>query len=641
MFSTSSVQDQRTMQIPGASIYHSTRPEDLNFEAHRTPREWWQCQLDKITAFSARLQRGYSKRFLIHLAGVYLGLKGVVATAVRLAQLPLLRSLGVSSSRYTQLLAATRLTWVVRGAAAIASDMYTFGGYHKRYRMAVASLGCLVALLCLGLAPFGERPQGLVPPLPDDALATLCFIFAGVGVVINEILCQGKVGDIMSSYGGSTSVVPYMFGCMQLGSLAMAAAAGLLIDRYGSQALMLAAAPFAAASLLFAISGSLPEAKAEKRCRCTVDWEHRGFCRLALQLSVASAAVALVLLAPQQLADMAGFEKPHLQVCVCFVALAFVAHSANRALPKIMFRCCIYMYCARGLHLGVQDMLDYWYTASADCRSQMLRGSPGFSMNFYYVYAGIVESLSGLLAVFAFDRILLQTSIRRAFWVPALLRVLAALFDVAVVQRSTVGHISDEVVYLIGTACKSFSYTLELMPGIALVGQLVLPDVESTMFAAFYGFVHLGESLGSILGGLLAEELGVHLQDSTVKVNCNDENFSVVVLVGHVLLPSLALPIACFLLPERRLNADFQSRMAPGLSTRGSTDPLGPPPAIELQDYPNWALTQVRMQRGSRDPTSFLGQQVQRDWAGRDLDVASDSPSFIVPIQEEQEVNVQ
>ncbi|CAK0859169.1 unnamed protein product [Prorocentrum cordatum] len=197
---------------------------------------------------------------------------------------------------------------------------------------------------------------------------------------------------------------------------------------------------------------------------------------------------------------------------VCCVAV--LMYASYQALPRVVANCNMYMFCGSCLTVGVL-ILDLWYTASPLC----VPGGPMFSQTYYLTFCVIAGSLAGLAGVWTFETYMTKWNARKAFWVTTLVKVVASLVDQVLINRwNLVVGLPDEYAFFLGNAViREMVVMLDFMPVMVLIGKLCPKNIESTVFAVLAGFSNFGSNIGSVLGTILIEVLGVRIQDASVR----------------------------------------------------------------------------------------------------------------------------
>lgn len=210
------------------------------------------------------------------------------------------------------------------------------------------------------------------------------------------------------------------------------------------------------------------------------------------------------------------------------------------------------MFLTSAMNLQLRGALDVFYTGDEKC----LPGGPNFDNTFYLSWSVMVGSIAGVVGVSLFQMILSRTWYRRAFWTTTLLQVVAAIVDIAIVERwNRRAGISDKVFYLLGdTIIQEVVLMLDWMPAIVLTSKLCPLGVESTVYALLAGFQNFGSSVASALGVLALDVGGIKTPDDAL---CDFSNLTWLIIIGHMVLPLLTIPLTFWLIPNARMTDDL------------------------------------------------------------------------------------
>lgn len=152
--------------------------------------------------------------------------------------------------------------------------------------------------------------------------------------------------------------------------------------------------------------------------------------------------------------------------------------------------------------------------------------------------------------------VLSRTWYRRAFWTTTVLQVVAAIIDITIVQRwnRRVG-VSDKLFYVLGDAIvQEIVLMLDWMPAIVLTSKLCPIGVESTVYALLAGFQNFGQSVSSSLGVLALDLGGIQTPDDAL---CDFSNLTLLIIIGHIVLPLLTIPLTFWLIPNAKMTDDL------------------------------------------------------------------------------------
>lgn len=95
---------------------------------------------------------------------------------------------------------------------------------------------------------------------------------------------------------------------------------------------------------------------------------------------------------------------------------------------------------------------------------------------------------------------------------------------------------------------------LDWLPAIVLTSKLCPIGVESTVYALLAGFQNFGQSLSSSLGVLALDEGGIQTPDDAL---CDLSNLTLLIIIGHIVLPLLTIPLTFWLIPNAKMTDDL------------------------------------------------------------------------------------
>lgn len=135
---------------------------------------------------------------------------------------------------------------------------------------------------------------------------------------------------------------------------------------------------------------------------------------------------------------------------------------------------------------------------------------------------------------------------RKIFWTTTLIRCIAGLFDIIMVERINKAFgISDKVFYMLGDAIiYELAYMMNFMPTVVLISKLCPKDVESTTYALLAGFANFGQQVSRTLGVMFITAF-----DIRTEVPCKWDGLSVIIALTHVVIPLVMIPLSFILIP--------------------------------------------------------------------------------------------
>ncbi|KAG5511161.1 hypothetical protein JKF63_07103 [Porcisia hertigi] len=235
----------------------------------------------------------------------------------------------------------------------------------------------------------------------------------------------------------------------------------------------------------------------------------------------------------------------------CIPVVVVCTAVAFWALPILIAKVSVYFFSYAFLYLQLPGALDSFYTASKECYP----GGPNFTFMFYNTISAVIGNMAGIAAVAAFPYFFSKHSLRFTLVFTYSIQVLASLFDIIIVKRWNLRiGIPDHAMYLFGDAIiYKVSYYFAWMPTVVLLSRICPRGSESLVYALVAGFGHLGGSLSGVVGSLLME-FKLPIKTSTP---CDFSNIPMLLLVGHILLPTLIVPLSFLLVPNARICDDI------------------------------------------------------------------------------------
>jgi hypothetical protein len=165
-------------------------------------------------------------RFAVMMGVNYLLIKGLIQGVLNLIRLSYCKkTLGIDGAQCQTMQAIAHTPWSMKGFFGVISDAYPLFGYHKAsYILGSSTLG-VIALVVLA-----STPQISV------TLAALLLFLTNFQISIADLLCEGRYAAVMQEkpHTGS-SMVSYVWGCFQIGSLIAAMFVGPVADHFNPQ----------------------------------------------------------------------------------------------------------------------------------------------------------------------------------------------------------------------------------------------------------------------------------------------------------------------------------------------------------------------------------------------------------------------
>jgi hypothetical protein len=211
-----------------------------------------------LEGFFERFLRNFGWKFGVQIAVMYLLVKGLMMSTVGLIKLSYCKkSLGIDGTACQMMGTIAGTPWAMKGAIGVLSDAYPLFGFHKASYIIVSAF--------LGTAAFA----GLASlPITSAAVAACLLFCANLEIATADLLCEGKYAELMQTKPktGST-MVSYVWGCFQVGSMIAACFVGPVADHYDPKILFWVLTPIAASiiiptSLGYLCDERVPEDKA-------------------------------------------------------------------------------------------------------------------------------------------------------------------------------------------------------------------------------------------------------------------------------------------------------------------------------------------------------------------------------------------
>jgi len=185
--------------------------------------------------------RSFGWKFGVQLTVMYLLVKGLMMSVLGLIKLSYCKkTLGIGGTACQTMGTIASTPWAIKGAIGVLSDAYPLFGYHKAsYIICSAVLGTMAFL---GLATL---------PITSAAVAAMLMFAANLEIATADLLCEGKYAEIMQKKPktGST-MVSYVWGSFQAGSLVAACFVGPVADHYDPKVLFWVLTPIAASIII-------------------------------------------------------------------------------------------------------------------------------------------------------------------------------------------------------------------------------------------------------------------------------------------------------------------------------------------------------------------------------------------------------
>lgn len=539
----------------------------------------------RALAFCHIVHSAVGLKCMAMLISTFFLLKGVMDYLAAGVLLPYAKELGFDGVAYQRAYAVALLPYALKCVVGLCSDWRPLCGYHKKHYMLIA---CLVGVSCaVGLVVLPSE-------LAASSLAVVSLLFFGIHfqVATLDILCEGVYCKVVQANAAvGAQLVAFVGFLNTAGQMLGLAVVGPVSDAFGTRPLLWCFLPLAAQALLpvslnflgerrvsaatesavpdeAETAAALPAATAPKatlregeigakKSSALSRWREkcvrqRGSRRGILWVTAATALCAL-LSAAVSLSAASLLSPPFLALTLTLIPLALCL-----GMPGQLARSACYFFLDRLLHVNITGALNYFFTADEEC----LPGGPNFDYTYFCTYTAVVGSLAAFFGIFCFQRWFKGWSARSVFCVINLIRVVAAVFDLVIVNRlNTKVGLPDKFVYILGDAIVvQLLLSLIRMTASLTVARQCLPRLEATTYAIISGVQNLGATCSKVLGALATERVGMKMKREPGGPPCDFSGLSLLIVVCNCALPLACLPLALVLLPGEAMNAKAWGR---------------------------------------------------------------------------------
>jgi folate/biopterin transporter len=442
------------------------------------------------------------------------------------------------------------LPWGTKALFGSLSDSVPLCGYTKRGYIIVSLI--LLASVAGALANVQEIS-------PRTAAGLFCL--GNLGICIVDLLMEGKYSELMRTKGeGRSDIVTYVWLCCMGGGLLAAVIAGPLADQGIIQPLAWGAMVTALFPILPLLCGWLPEDRQVGCCLTGKMRQNRGVFGLALIMSLAAFAIAMATL----------YGTPYTKLFVALGAGLVLLVVADKALPPILSSCNMFMFIVEISSISLGGALQYFFIAPKSC----LDDGPHFSYVFFTTWAAVIAAVFGLLGLALFQWRLSHWNVRNIFYLTTVLRILSALFDIAMVERWNTNElgIDDHTFFVLGDAIISPVISMiSFLPMVMLTSKLCSAGLESTTYSILAGFQNLGSIVSRSAGSFVIAQLGMQTETCPYRF----DNLGTGIAICNMAMPLLVIPFARLLLPNTRLDQPlYEWFQGDELNAQLSTDEL-------------------------------------------------------------------
>tara|TARA_B110000902_G_scaffold5877_1_gene7047 strand:+ start:733 stop:2241 length:1509 start_codon:yes stop_codon:yes gene_type:complete len=482
-----------------------------------------------MLAFGRRLLHDYDARFLAFLACAYMGLKGGAGGMLRLALLPLFKTVaGATNVEYQSYALIILIPWALKPIVGMADFFPLCGRTKQWYVLAAAAVGVPAAVV------LAHKYDTL--PLP--ALAGLATAVS-VQLATTDILSEGRYVTLMRGTPSDSSIVSYVWFMTMLSEIMVALVAGPVADDGNVQLLLWTVAVLCAQIVVPTAAGWMLDPVV--RTQAGVPSAQRWTVHMTVLMIVASVSVAAAATSPSW----------QVQLAVSGVATSLVAGAALHLMPPELSRASVFMFLSSATATQFAGTLDYFYTADILC----VPGGPAFSMTFYLTVATISSAVCATGGVLLFQQYFSQWRCGPLFRLTILLRVAVSFVDIAIVSRwNTAVGLADHSAYLFGDACLgSVVNMLGTMAMVVLTARVCPQQSECIVYAIVAGMQNLGASVAALNGNAATLLTGITFADGV----CAFDHFPAVLAVGTMAVPVVMLPFTWWWFPSTGRTAEY------------------------------------------------------------------------------------
>lgn len=457
--------------------------------------------------------------------------------------------MGITGELYQSYGTVATTPWAMKAAIGLLSDAVPLLGYHKKYYIVFASIFGTVAFAALGL---WQLPPSQAP------LAAFFLLLGNLQLAVVDLLCEGKYAEMMVAKPESGSdLVTFVWGLFMVGTFVGSAIAGPVAD-WKPRYIFLICLPLAAQIVVPATMGWLPEQKLppeQRGLRKDKIRKHPHLVKLSIVMTLGAIAVGLSALVP----------GGAVQSIVSAITAILLCIFGSLWLPRMLANANLYMFLSSTFYLTISGGLDYFFTAKKEC----VPGGPQFSYTYYVTYASLVGSVAGALGVAAFQAFLSRGKFRTAFYFTCLVKLVASLFDYAIVKRLNIRlGIPDRLAFMLGDAIiYQVAYMLDFMPAVVLTSKVCPKGMEASVYALLASYQNLGRNCARSLGVALLDILKIK-----TTVPCDFTNLPQAIIIAHVLMPLAVIPFVFCLIPDAKMTEDLLGQEAPTEDAGKDTD---------------------------------------------------------------------
>ncbi|KAL8272436.1 hypothetical protein Esti_003726 [Eimeria stiedai] len=505
-----------------------------------------------------RLHREFGGPLLLCLSSNYLFLKGAAYHMAIAASTPVFREvLKLQAEQHSVATALFMIPWSIKGIVGSFSDLFAFGGYHKRSYMLLASLmGIVGSSLLIVFA--GTLTMGI---------AVAGFFLIMLQASCNDLLCEGTYTRRMAEkpYTGA-ALTSFVWLCSSFGTFLQAIWVGPVVDHLPFHVVLMPFLPFCLQQFFLLLwpwplkswsshSGIVGETHVPPgdrfRKKLLNDYGRVFVC-----------AICLTVCAFGSMAAGLANDSQHI-VGVVYWACAGFCMSVTVActLPPFLAKPVLYLFLSRMLVPTITSQFSYWLRGGPEC---VVEG-PHFSWTFLLTWNALAQAFFAFVGVALFQRYVSKWSFRRAFLVTSFLQQATCLFDVVMVMRWNIAMgIPDRVWYFFSASIiEEVASMWAFMPGCVLVSRLCPKNLESTMYAVVAGLQNFAQSMSKFAGNFLCFTLLGMRTLPTAEGGCNFEKLPLAIGVSSGICPFFPILLTLWLIPNLLMDQPFEPPATP------------------------------------------------------------------------------
>lgn len=555
--------------------------------------------------------------FVTHLTSMYWGCRGIPENMLDLALPVLLKELQIPTGDGQAFVSIAFIPWAMKPFFAIVSDLTILGYYKKRWYMALGSSLGAFAVFSL----YSSTPEQL--GMTTGSTALIYYLLANAAIALCDSLSQGKYTEICK-WKGST-VVSYVSGSKTSAGI-VAACIAPFMNQLSPQITLGCITPFLGQAAIVQAGNFMGDHEQPTFCGLNKEILKKDYKLITTGITLGMSAILIVIL---KMIDIEGIAGGPVLLPVTTLLVLLVLGMCFWSLPRQVASINVYIIFCRVAALDVRYALQNWYTAlEVQCQ-----GTPHFPLTVYQTIGVIMGNLFALFGVWLFENYVYRWQAQRAFWVTTVFTMLAACFDLAMIegwnrafwsflpfmsnkieflctdvegnfQCEEGGYrIDDLISFVLGNqGIKYIATTLDDMPSTILLSKLCPVGVETTVFAILAALMNLGLTFSGLLGAAMTDYYGVQINTITKQIEGYNESngtwvnetktteytcdvgtspipglsgFAWILVIGGIILPFLTIPATFCLIPDQLLCDDFVEDSEAAAETGGFDQPSG------------------------------------------------------------------